>query len=352
MYGPRQVGKTTLTKSIQQHFSTKKTLVINGDDLDIQDSWKASVQFLTAATYEYNLIIIDEAQRITNIWLIIKILVDNFPQKQIIATGSSSFDLANKIVEPLTGRALMYHLYPLSLQEIYPHEPLTSSVLSQRMLYGSYPDVVVPKILWPESYLKSLVDNYLYKDIISFDGIKKSSLIIKILQALALQISNEFSYFEIANLVGADKSTVEKYIRILEQAFIIKLLHPLHNNQRREIKSNKKVYFRDLWVRNALIGNFKPLNMRQDVGALRENLFIIERIKYQSYRQALCNNYFWREVEGKEIDFVEVYNDFYECFECKYSIKKSTSIPTNFAHYYKDHDFHIVHSENIANRVR
>jgi predicted AAA+ superfamily ATPase len=176
----------------------------------------------------------------------LKIFVDNFPQKQIIATGSSSFDLANKTAEPLTGRSYIYKLYPLSIEETSAHEILSSQLIQQRLIYGAYPEVILPKNQTPEEYLTHIVENYLYKDILMYDGIQKTHLVSKILQALALQIGSEFSYNEIAQTIGADKGTVEKYITVLEQAYIISLLHPLHTNQRREIKSNKKAYFRDL----------------------------------------------------------------------------------------------------------
>ena len=200
----------------------------------------------------------------------------------------------------------------------------STSQLEQKLIYGSYPNVVSPEYLNPSEYLKLLVDQYLYKDIIAFDGIKKSSNILKLLQALALQIGNEFSYTELANTVGMDKNTIQKYISILEQSFIIKILRPLHRNQRREIKSLNKLYFRDLGVRNALLNNFNPLSLRSasDIGALWENFCIIERTKYIHYNKIPHNQYFWREVAGSEIDYIEQYGDQYDCYECKFSEKK------------------------------
>ncbi|MDR0860563.1 MAG: ATP-binding protein [Candidatus Peribacteria bacterium] len=262
LYGPRQVGKTTLVRQIQSVFSTKSSLYLSGDDRENQETLQPSLRILSQIVQPYELIIIDEAQRITDIGLIIKLLVENFPEKQIIATGSSSFDLANKTSEPLTGRSYIYKLYPLSIEETSPHEPLSSQLIQQRLIYGSYPDALLPKNQSTEEYLHYLVENYLYKDILMYDGIQKTHIITKILQALALQIGSEFSYNEIATTVGVDKMTVEKYITILEQAYIISLLHPLHTNQRREIKSNKKAYFRDLGVRNAVLNNFAPLSLR------------------------------------------------------------------------------------------
>ncbi|MDR2415550.1 MAG: ATP-binding protein [Candidatus Peribacteria bacterium] len=205
LYGPRQVGKTTLVKQIQTQFINKTSLYLSGDDKETQEILEPSLRSLRPMVMPYDLIIIDEAQRIVDVGLIIKLLVDTFPEKQIIATGSSSFDLANKTSEPLTGRAYLYKLYPLSIEEIFPSEPLSSQLIQQRLLYGAYPDVVIPKHQSPEEYLSHLVENYLYKDILIYDGIQKTHIITKILQALALQIGSEFSYNEIATTVGVDK---------------------------------------------------------------------------------------------------------------------------------------------------
>lgn len=346
LYWPRQVGKTTLTLQLQEQFLGKKISVWNGDDSETQSLFQPSFKVLQRLVHGYDIIILDEAQRIKNIGLVLKLLVDNFPEKQVIATGSSSFDLSNSINEPLTWRSYIYHLYPLSLWEIYT-QPLTKVLLEERMIFGSYPDVVIPKQSSASEYLKHLVDHYLYKDLLGYAGIKKYDLILKLLQALALQIGNEFSYVELANTVGADKDTVQKYINIFEQAFIITTLAPLHTNQRRVIKSHKKIYFRDLWVRNALLNNFNPLALRGDVGALRENLCFIERTKYLSYHHILHNQYFWRDYNAWEIDYIEQYGDHYDCYEFKYSEKKWASLPKSFAWDYPSNSFTVIRNDTL-----
>ena len=354
IYGPRQVGKTTLCRELLEKFPNKKSLYISWDDREVMQTRVPALSILSSMVIGHDIIVLDEAQRIQDIWLIIKLLVDNFPEKQIIATWSSSFDLANTIVEPLTGRAFFWYLYPLSIQEISPHAPISIIQQEQRLIYGNYPNVLLPQYLSPQEYLKLLVDQYLYKDIIAFDGIKKSSLILKLLQALALQIGSEFSYTELANTIWADKNTVQKYVSILEQAYIIKILTPLHTNQRREIKSLNKIYFRDLWVRNALINNFNPLNLRNasDIWALWENFCVIERTKYIHYNKIPHKQYFWRDWNIAEIDYIEQYWDQYDAFECKFSEKKWASIPLSFTRIYPQHSFTLRRPDTIWNSIR
>lgn len=346
IYGPRQVGKTTLVRQIIDDFPWKKISYYTGDDLETQELFQASIKKLTNLITGKDMIIIDEAQRITNISLVIKLLVDQFPQIQVIATWSSNFDLANKIVEPLTGRSHIFYLYPLSIQETKDQMPSTQILIEQRMIFGSYPDVVVPHIA-PREYLKTLVDQYLYKDIISFDGIKKHSIIIKLLQALASQIGSEVSYLELAELIGVDSITVVKYIWLLEQAFIIFILKPLHSNIRREIKSHNKIYFWDMWVRNALINNFNPLDIRNDIGWMRENFFILERMKYIHYNQKYVRSYFRRMVQWSEIDYIEQQDDIYNCYECKFNTKKWASLPHSFDEKYPKNTFTVIRPDTI-----
>lgn len=349
IYGPRQVGKTTITQTIQQSFPDKKSLYLTGDDIEIKEILIPSIKVLSSLVASYDLIIIDEAQRITDIGLVLKLLVDTYPDKQFIATWSSSFELANTVSEPLTGRAYIHYLYPLSLEEI--GQAISTISLEQRMIYGSYPESLSPIHQTPQQYLKSLIDNYLYKDLLNYEGIKKFDIIYKLVQALALQIGNEFSYMELARTIGSNKDTVAKYITILEQAFIIKTLAPLHNNQRKEIKSHKKVYFWDLGVRNAVINNFNPLSLRNDVGQLWENLCFIERTKYISYHQILHNQYFWRKTAWPEIDYIEQSNDHYHAREFKYSTHKWASLPQDFAQSYPSHDFDVIRPDTIVDFV-
>ncbi len=352
LYWPRQVGKTTLVKKLQEHFKERKSLYITGDDIEIKEIWKASIQVLSQLVAGAELIIIDEAQKIDDIGNILKLLVDNHPEKQIIATWSSSFDLAHNISEPLTGRAYIHHLYPLSIEEIYEQKPLSSISIEQRMLYWWYPNAVVGDNQNPQDYLKHVIDHYLYKDILAFEWIKKHDLVIKLTQALALQIGNEFSYLELANLLWSNKDTIAKYMLILEQAFIIKTLSPLHTNKRREIKAHKKVFFRDLWVRNAAINNFNPLNLRNDVWQLWENLCFIERTKYIQYRGIPHRQYFWRQTSWPEIDYIEQEAESYYAREFKYSIKKWASLPKAFAERYTDTQFDVIRTDTIGKFVR
>jgi uncharacterized protein len=347
LYWPRQVGKTTLVKDIQNHFSAKSSLYVSWDDIETQEIRKPSLNLLTSIISHYDIIVIDEAQKIQDIWNIIKILVDSFPQKQIIATGSSSFDLAYSISEPLTWRAIIHHLYPLSLEEIYGQTPLTTIALEQKMIYGSYPNVIEPKHLSWQEYLTSLFNNYLYKDILSFEGIKKHSLIVKLIQVLALQIWNELNYAKLADILWSNKDTIAKYVLILEQAFIIKTLSPLFSNQKREIKAHKKVYFWDLWVRNAAINNFNPLALRNDTWQLRENLCFIERTKYISDHNIHHKQYFRRETAWSEIDYIEQHWEQYDCFECKYSPKKWASLPKAFNKNYPNNTFDVIRTDTI-----
>lgn len=342
IYGARQVGKTTLCKEVGKHFSEKEFFYCTGDDNNIHNILQADLPLLSKLMQWFDGIIIDEAQRVTQIGLIIKLLVDHFPEKQVIATWSSSFDLANKITEPLTGRAWIYHLHPLSLEETLKPAILTESIIVERLLYGSYPECITTTEQTPVEYLRGLVNNYLYKDILMYEGIQKPHLVNKILKALALQIWSEVSYTELANTVDANKVTIEKYITILEQANIITILHPLHNNQRREIKMNKKIYFRDLWVRNAVINNFLPLDARNDVGALRENFCIIERMKFTDYNNLGVEHKFRRRTDAGEIDLVEHKDDHYTCFECKRNNKKWSSLPPRFAEHYHNNSYHIL----------
>lgn len=345
IYWPRQVGKTTLSNVCINTFPHKKTLNIVWDDADIQELRKPSLALLNQLTAGYDIIFIDEAQKIKQIGIILKLLVDHFPDKQIIATWSSSFDLAQSITEPLTWRAFIHTLYPLSIQEVYDTKPLSTTELEQRLLFWSYPEVLA-KDQSPERYLKSLFDNYLYKDILSFDGIQKHELIIKLIKALALQIGNEFSYHELSELLNSNKDTIAKYVYILEQAFIIKTLPPLYTNQRREIKAHKKVYFLDLGVRNAAINNFNPLSLRNDVWQLWENFCFIERTKNIQYNQKLYNQYFRRQTAWPEIDYIEQSGDQYDCYEFKFSPKKWWSIPIGFANMYLWHNYSVIRSDN------
>ena len=346
--GARQVGKTTLLKQFVATHNFK-TLWLNGDEPDVRQLFdKATSSGLKSLIGDYEMIVIDEAQRIINIGLTLKILVDNFPERQVIATGSSAFELANSISESRTGRKIELFLYPLSYDEMLG---VSSSLeenrfLNERLIYGYYPEVVTD----PTSkinILKSLSEAYLYKDIFLFENIKKPLLVEKILQALALQIGNEISFHELGQIIGADNKTVERYINLLEKAYIIFSLPSLSRNMRNEIKKGRKVYFFDNGIRNAIIRNFNPLNLRQDIGALWENFLISERIKYGDYNNLWVNRFFWRTHGQQEIGYIEEGHGILNAFEFKWSEKKKGNIPKSFEKHYPNSKFTSINKSNF-----
>jgi len=323
IYGARQVGKTTLAKEIQKKY-TENSLYLNCDEPDVRDALtnKTSTE-LKSFLGNKKLVIIDEAQRVENIGLTLKLLADNFPETQILATGSSAFDLSNKISEPLTGRKNEYYLYPFSLEElkfIYSEMEI-DRILERRIVFGMYPEIVQGGGK-PEQNLKSLALSYTYKDILQYQYIKNPEILEKLLRALALQIGNEVSYNELSEIIGIDKNTVASYIQLLEKTFIIFRLGPFSRNLRNELKKLRKIYFYDTGIRNALINNFNPLNLRQDVGALWENFIISERVKYNQNNFLDKNIYFWRTTSGQEIDYIEEGNGKIAGFEMKWQKDK------------------------------
>ncbi len=349
VFGPRQVGKTTLVRKIVN--DTKLPyLWMSGDEPDTREQFKniTSIQFKNLVG-DSNLIVIDEAQRIENIGLTLKLAIDNFPEKQIIATGSSSFELANKINEPLTGRKFEFFLYPFSYEEMCNSIGSIDEkrMLEHRLLFGSYPEVI-NKLGQEKETLNLLSDSYLYKDLLAFEGIKKSSVLQKILIALALQIGNEVSYNELSQIVGADKNTVEKYIDLLEQVFIVFKLHSLSRNVRNELKKSKKIYFYDNGIRNAIISNFQPLDIRGDKGALWENYLISERIKLVKYHNMYGNKYFWRTSQQQEIDYLEEREGRFEAFEFKWSSNTKINLSKTFINAYPNSITQVVNCDNYA----
>lgn len=335
LYGARQVGKTTLVREIQKKYADE-AIYFNCDEPDIRQALtdKTSTE-LKEFLGNKKLVILDEAQRIKNIGLTLKLLIDSYPQMQIIATGSSSFDLSNKIAEPLTGRKFEFHLYPLSLEElksIYSDLEI-DRLLEQRMIFGMYPEIVNAQGD-AGARLKELATSYLYKDILQFQNIKNNEAIEKLLQALALQIGNEVSYNELAQMTGIDKNTVSSYIHILEKAFIIFRLGPFSRNLRNELKKLRKIYFYDTGIRNVLINNLNPLDLRQDKGALWENFMISERQKFNNNHDKSPNAYFWRTLQGQEIDYIEDAGGKISAYEFKWQKEKFRQ-PRAFAEAYK-----------------
>ncbi|KKP32804.1 MAG: ATPase [Candidatus Staskawiczbacteria bacterium RIFOXYB2_FULL_32_9] len=346
IYGARQVGKTTLVKEILKDYP-KNSEYFNCDEIDIRqaitDKTSTELKVFFAGK---KLVILDEAQRVKNIGLTLKIIVDNFPDIQIIATGSSSFDLSNEISEPLTGRKFEFYLQPFSLQELKSiySELEFKRLLERRIIYGMYPDVVL-KEEDAEINLKTLVLSYTYKDILQYQNIKSPEVLEKLLQALALQVGNEVSYNELAVLVGIDKNTVSNYIQILEKAFIIFRLSPFSRNLRNELKKLRKIYFYDLGLRNAIINNFNPLSLRQDVGALWENFMISERVKRNNNLGIFANIFFWRVTSGKEIDYIEDSGGVLSGYEFKWQ-KDSFSVPKEFLSAYPKSSIKLINNKN------
>ncbi|MEO6167625.1 MAG: ATP-binding protein [Chitinophagales bacterium] len=348
IYGPRQVGKTTLVQQIVEPLNMP-VLWLNGDEADIRKELTdiTSTQ-LKALFGNYKLVIIDEAQKIESIGNVLKLVTDTIKDVQVIATGSSSFELANQLNEPLTGRKYEYHLFPFSTSELIKHNGHfleEKRLLHYRMQYGFYPEVVNHPGNEIEN-LKLIANSYLYKDILSYQQIRKPQLVEKLVQALALQAGNEVSYNELAQVCGTDNVTVEKYITYLEQAFVIFRLTAFSRNLRNELKKARKIYFWDVGIRNAIINNFNVPALRQDKGPLWENFIVAERLKYNAYRNQYSNNYFWRTIHGAEIDYLEDYGGTLHAYEIKWNATVKVKKPKTFAETYPQHEFETVNTEN------
>lgn len=292
-------------------------------------------------------LVIDEAQRIENIGLCIKLITDNIKNVKVIATGSSAFELANKINEPLTGRKLEYHLSPLSFEEMVNHTSLPEEkrLLEHRLLYGYYPEVVTSP--GDEQHLlKQLANSYLYKDILTWERIQKPDKLEKLVQALAFQMAQLISNNELGLLCGLNSETVEKYINLLEKAFIVYRLPAFSRNLRNELKKSYKIYFYDNGLRNAVINHFNPVNLRNDTGQLWENWFISERMKFLNNHQKHVSRFFWRTLAQQEVDYIEDANGKITAFECKWNPKAKGNISRAFSNAYPKALTHIVHPEN------
>lgn len=345
LIGPRQVGKTTLINSI---LKDKEYLFLDGDDNTVTETLaNANTEILKSIIGNHKYIFIDEVQRIPNIGLKLKIIVDQIKDVQVIVSGSSSLDINNVMQEPLTGRKFEFHMFPVSWKEFENSVGYMTAQqqLEIRLLYGMYPDVI--NNLGAEyEILKNLVSSYLYKDILALAGIRKSEVLEKILRALALQVGSEVSYNEIAQLVGVDKNTVNNYIDLLEKSFVIFRLTSFSKNIRNEIKANKKIYFYDNGVLNMLIGNFNALEFRQDKGALWENFLVSERMKQLSYTQSIAKPYFWRTTTQQEIDYIEINSDKVSAFEFKWATTKKAKLPKSFSDAYNP-SFLVVNKDNF-----
>lgn len=348
LIGARQVGKTTLLRQLLD--GKDGVLWLNGDDIETIEMLKdATVAKIRTIIGRHTTVVIDEAQRIPDIGLKLKLITDQIDGVQVFASGSSSFELTSKINETLTGRKREFKLFPLSFAEMVAHTNFIEEhrMLPHRLVYGYYPEVVADAGN-EQVVLKELVDSYLFKDVFSLDGITKSNKFVSLLKALALQIGNLVSYNEIGNLIGLDSKTVEKYIGILEKNFIVVRLTSFSQNARNELKASKKIYFLDLGIRNALINNLNPLENRNDVGELWENFAIVERLKQNEYKGEFVQSWFWRTQQQNEIDYVEDNSGKLSAFEFKWNSKKAnTKCPTAFSANYPSSSFKVVTPNNI-----
>ncbi len=336
LFGPRQAGKTTLIENVLQD-RTEQILSLNGDEPDVRELLtNCTSTRLRSIIGKNEIMFIDEAQRIPDIGLTLKLVVDQIPEVQVVATGSSAFELNSSTAEPLTGRKFEFKLYPLSCAELIEHHSLLEEkrFLEHRLIYGSYPEIITTPG-HEQELIKLLAGSYLYKDLLTLEQINKPVLLEKILRALALQLGSEVSYQEIGQLVSASSQTVEKYIDLLEKAFVLFRLPALNRNVRNEIKKGKKIYFYDNGIRNAIIGNFTSLASRTDTGALWENYLISERFKLLNNNNVDANCFFWRTTQQQEIDYIEDRGQQLFAYEFKWNIKKGhTRFPKTFLRNY------------------
>ncbi|MDD5599768.1 MAG: ATP-binding protein [Victivallaceae bacterium] len=347
LYGPRQSGKTTLVRQITKDESDS-VLLLNGDEPDVRNILSEITSTRLKAFFgKKRLVVIDEAQRIPNIGLTMKLITDQLPDIQLIATGSSAFELADKTSEPLTGRKYEFHLYPFAFEEMAEEFGLLEErrMLKHRLVYGAYPEIVT-HIGQENELLRLLAGSYLYKDLLMLEDIKKPTLLEKIIQALALQLGSEVSTNELGNLVGANRKTVEKYIDLLVKSYVIFVLPAFSRNARNEIRKGRKVYFYDNGIRNAVLGNFNPIESRTDVGALWENYLISERLKVLANHGKYPRQYFWRTITQQEVDYLEEGNGKLFAWEFKWNLKAKHKIPNAFITAYPETQTEFISPDN------
>ena len=353
LIGARQVGKSTLFRQITEE-RKEAVLTLNCDEPEVKELLSdINTPELKMLIGNNKIVVIDEAQRIPEIGMTLKRITDNFPEIQLLVTGSSSFELQNNLNEPLTGRKYEYHLYPISTAELYENRGLLAvkQTLEARLIYGSYPDIINHADEAKE-LIMNISNSYLYKDLLALEDIRRPVLLEKLLTALALQIGGEISYNELAQTIGSDSKTVEKYINLLEKCYVIFRLNAFNRNLRTELKKSKKVYFYDNGIRNAIIQNFAPLSLRQDTGALWENFFISERIKANHYAGYYVKSYFWRTTQQQEIDYIEEADGNFSAFEMKWNPnKRQTTFPSPFLKTYPVEKAVIVTPENYLEWV-
>lgn len=348
IYGPRRVGKTTLAK--QMLLNHENNRYINCELLENKMALETTnSRALKGFLGNYRLIVLDEAQQINDIGRVLKIISDTFPEIQIIATGSSSFELGNRISEPLTGRSREYFLYPFSIGELVTNTDRleVNARLDIILRFGSYPEVYGRPENEAIEEINQIAGNYLYKDVLMFEMIKRPNLLLNLLNALALQVGNEVSMNELSRLLGETVPTIQRYIELLEKAFVIFRLRSFSRNLRKEIAKGQKIYFYDLGIRNALIRNFNPLDLRADTGAIWENFCIVERMKYNANRRRFVNSWFWRTYDQKEVDYIEEEGGKITAVEFKIRNSGKSKKISDFLNTYPEAVFQTVSRENI-----
>lgn len=355
IYGPRRTGKTTLAKMLLEKYQNKyKTRFIQCETITAQQGLTSQdpLRLKQFIGEDIQFVVLDEAQYIKNIGINLKLLIDTYPDLQIIATGSSSFDLANEIKEPLTGRVWEFFLPAFTLEELEQHYDRYAlpGILEDLILYGSYPQVILSSLEKRRLTLEEITQNYLYKDLLTFEGQKNSEFIFKLLQLLAFQIGSEVSMNELATKLERSKTLVEKHIDLLEKCFVIFRLSPLSRNLRNEIVKKKKIYFWDTGIRNALIQNFTSLSVRPDRGALWENFCIAERLKFLKTHRRSYNLYFWKSYQQQEIDYLEEYDGILHGYEIKWNEEKWKK-PTDFLQTYPNSHLMLINRHNYRDFV-
>ena len=354
LLGARRTGKTSFIKKIIRQ-TKEPTLLLNGEDMDTIAAFnKRSMANYKRLIGKNKLLIIDEAQKIPDIGSKLKLMVDEIAGLKIIATGSSVFDLSNKLGEPLTGRSITFHLFPFAQSELQKYESAlqTTAHLEERLIYGCYPELwQYPGNKEKANYLKELVNTYLLKDILAFEGIRNSSKIIELLRLIAFQAGNEVSLHELSQQLGITRATVERYLDLLTKVFIIFRVSAYSRNHRKEISKSSKWYFFDNGIRNTIIANMNDLSLRSDTGALWENYVISERLKYQSYTNMLVNNYFWRTYQQQEIDWIEERGGKLFAHEIKWNPKKNIKVPRAWKESYPKSEFAAITSDNYLDWI-
>ncbi len=354
LYGSRRTGKTTIIRDIAAKYG-KNVLLLQGEDMDVATSLaQRTIANYRRLTKGKKIIIIDEAQAVPDVGMVLKVMIDNINDITIIATGSSSFDLVNKTGEPLVGRNLVYQLYPIAQCELknYEDQITTTRNLEQRLIYGSYPE------LWQiedaddqQNYLHQLVNSYLLKDLLMLENIKGADVVYKLLQMLAHQVGSQVSTVELGNRLQINKGTVERYLDLLTKVFVIFPLSGYSSNLRKEVTKSKKWYFYDNGIRNALINKFDALHKRDDIGKLWEQYVMSERMKYNAYRKYNVQYYFWRTYDGQEIDLLELKNGKLQALECKWQSSKRVRVPAAFEKAYPDANFNVIDKNNYLDWI-